>query len=331
MLTSPFVIYTSLAAAAIGAADNTRKELEQLLCVTDIANLAHIESKFILLQRSIFRQNSSFMFMGRFMYYDDTLAILPQFNKTMKQVFELKPKKLNFLGTKTRSPNPATTIEDLIEHINCDMKVATEGVVDDVVDDQEVTKATKLLLVSAIMFRGYWASGFTRVDEPASRQFRFRITDDSPIQTEQVPMMRQHGKFKYMQDAASKMSAVQLDYESSDLAMLVLLPDEPTTFGSELYAHIDLDTYDRIIRGLKEEYVCVTMPVFALHDKKVSIKGTLEKLGCKTLFTRERPDREGADFTNFSEPPPDCLFRIAHKAFILVDEKVLRAVLFSPR
>ncbi|KAI1287030.1 Serpin B6 [Halotydeus destructor] len=303
LFTSPFVVFTALASILVGARTTTKEQLEKILRLKDFMDNPANTNAFSNLTNKVFRLNSDFIFVGNFLYYDESLTLTKQFKETLKNVFESKPKKLNFRDTQ---------IDKQIKAINDDMKRETEGVVDEVVDEQEVTRNVKLLLVNSILFRGYWESAFTLHKE--QQTFSYSTMEDHN-QSAPVDMMWSLSVYKYCDVPALKAKAVLLPYEGSDLQMLVILPDDPKVDGVNIFNDLNLAVYKGIFESMAIRKVEVTLPVFSLDPNKVSIKGTLEVMGAGGVF------RKGADFSGLTDSPGIYLSKLAHKAFILADAK----------
>ena len=306
LVCAPFVVYNALASVYAGSRGTTKLELEKILQLEE--TMMTPDSEFPTLTRRILQQNSEVIFVGRFLYYDSHMKILEEYKEVVKEIFALKPKEMNFA---------TAPIRELTKLINEDMREATEGVVEDVVTDQEVTKAAKLLLVNSVLFRGYWASAFdeyTAKGKPLLLNFKW-INNAGESKESQVKAMKQTNEFKYHYDEDLKMKAVLVEYEQSDLAMLLLLPDNMNEGGQTLYNHLDEETFEKLYSKLEDTYVEVLMPRFALGDKSVSIKGTLEAMGSRTLF------KQTADLTGISNDESLSLYRLVHKAFVVIDGK----------
>lgn len=304
LFVSPFVIFTSLAKVLIGARGLTEEQLGKVLHLKNFSkhpkNLIHL----VRLMRRMFGGNADFVYVASFVYFDSTLTLDAEYKSTLKSFFGTKPKAMDFKDTE---------VSKLISDINKDIKYGTEGVVDEVVDEQEVSRGVKLLLVNAILFRGYWEQGFDRI--PVKKGFTY-IGHEGVRQQFPVDMMTKTSIYKYCTIDSLTAQVVLLPYENSDLAMVVVLPQTPGDDGVDMIRKMDYTTFLTVMSAFTYEKVTVTLPMFALDPNKISIKGTLETMGAKSFF-----QAGVADFGGITTTKPIHLSKIAHKAFILVDNK----------
>ena len=129
--------------------------------------------------------------------------------------------------------------------------------------------------------------------------------------------MRRVGVYKHCTIDELDASAVLLPYEGSDLAMLIIKPNQSNHLGVDALQKLDIKIFNGLFEKLVLKKVHVQLPIFALDPNKISIRGTLEEMmDSKDLFKVN-----SADMTGISKKKGMCLSKIVHKAFILVDGK----------
>lgn len=166
---------------------------------------------------------------------------------------------------------------------------------------------TRLILTSAVYFRGQWLRQFDKND---TKERDFRI---APQETIRIPMMHRSDDesiFNYAE--TSDFRILELPYSGEDLSMLIILPtDDLQWLESTLTARL----LAQWRKGLAEQRVNVILPKFRL-DTKHFMQETLGNMGMPTAFTNR------ADFSGMEAESTEALKidAVIHRAFIEVDE-----------
>jgi serpin B len=166
---------------------------------------------------------------------------------------------------------------------------------------------TRLVLASAIYFKGDWVHAF---DRDRTRDEPFQL---SPQKTAAVPMMHQTARFGYFED--EQLQGLLLPYEGRNLAMIVLLPKrvdglpdlEKTLTATKLAAWMG---------QASEQKVDVSLPRFRLTGE-FGLNAALTALGMRKVFRSGEADLGGMDGGQ------ESLFvsAVVHKAFVEVNEE----------
>ena len=178
----------------------------------------------------------------------------------------------------------------------------TEGRIKDLIPEDVITVATRLVLTNAIYFNAAWEYPFNEnmtVDGP------FYLLDGDQVT---VPMMEQTEGFGYTDGEGYQ--AVELPYDGEELSMVILLPEAGNfqAFEQGLQAPQVCD----IITGLQPSGVTLTMPRFEF-DSEFSLKNTLEDMGMPSAFST-------ADFSGMTGTRDLYIRDVLHKGFVSVDE-----------
>jgi serine protease inhibitor len=154
-------------------------------------------------------------------------------------------------------------------------------------------------------------------------QFRQTATYHEPFwlddgETVQVALMHQQQPFRYLQ--ARGYQAVELDYEGSDLSMLLLLPEQRD--GLRYFEKtISLRMLQQCVSQLRPCAVALCLPRFKFTWGTVNVNKQLEALGMTLPFDRSHADFSGI---NGHKPPhEEALFvsAVFHQWLVEVNEQ----------
>ncbi|MDP8929642.1 MAG: serpin family protein [Actinomycetota bacterium] len=159
---------------------------------------------------------------------------------------------------------------------------------------------TRLVLANAIYLKADWESPFPQHDTETTT---FTRTGGSQVQ---VPLMHDRSRRRYATGDGWK--AVELIYAGGELAMWVILPDDPTRVLDSTSPQL----YKQLAERLTEGEVEIFLPRFDFATD-IGLVPVLQALGMQTPF---RPD---ADFSAMS-PEPLFIRDAIQRANITVDE-----------
>jgi serpin B len=188
--------------------------------------------------------------------------------------------------------------------INAWISSETEDRIKDLVSPDVIDPSTRLVLANAIYFKASWLSCF----EPSNTQGGPFTNADGDELT--VPLMRQTWDFPYAEGDGYQ--AVQLPYKGDAVDMLVILPEEGRF--EEVEGRLGAGFFDGVRRGLRDEYVRLTMPRFEF-ETDLDLVELLGTMGMKTPFSG------AADFSGMTGAKALFISEALHRANITVDEK----------
>jgi serpin B len=139
------------------------------------------------------------------------------------------------------------------QRINAWAKQATRGKITDLVAPQYLTEMTRLVLTSAIYFKGKWLHQFRPVN---TRPAPFHI---SATQRIQVPLMEQTDSFRYAETESAQI--LELPYRGKEVSMLVVLPREHEGLG-RIEQQLSAADFNEWSGRLRETRVHVFLPKF---------------------------------------------------------------------
>ena len=181
----------------------------------------------------------------------------------------------------------------------------TDGLIPELLPADSITGITRLVLTNAIYFNAAW---LFRFDKDDTYDDTFYMLDGSTVT---VPMMHQKDHFGYTE--GSGYQAVELKYDTWNMSMVIILPDEGT-FG-EFENSLTGEKVTGIIDSMEDStYVILTMPKFDF-DSSFNLKETLEAMGMTDAFSMA-----AADFSGIFGGMGYWLDEVYHQATITVDE-----------
>jgi serpin B len=183
------------------------------------------------------------------------------------------------------------------EAINTWVDEATNARIPELLAEGSITPDTRLTLVNAIYLKATWASVFAK---DVTRDAPFTLLDGSAVD---VATMHQEASFDYA--SGPGWQAVELPYAFGELAMTIVVPDNPP--GPR-------PPFAEVVAALAPARVQLALPKFDV-ETSTSLGELLTQLGMGVAFT---PD---ADFTAMTTTEPVWIGEVVHQANLTVDEE----------
>uniref|UniRef100_A0A336LKR8 CSON010106 protein n=1 Tax=Culicoides sonorensis TaxID=179676 RepID=A0A336LKR8_CULSO len=284
---SPFSVEQSLSIMALGAYGSTASELHDIL--------GHDED---VLLNSLKIHSTSYITANR-IYVRTDRKLNENFQSTIeKRIGYAVGESIDFKN----GQNAAQQINEWVSN-------QTDQKIKDLVDPNVITSDTRVILVNAIYFKGIWKNKFPK-DNTFTRKFYLNDKDFKDVE-----FMQLKTDFKFNRFEDLKASVVELPYQTENIAMYVILPNERTGLDELLSKFHTTDFEKDIVEKLEEQKVDVTLPRFKT-EFNVNLNMALKNMGAKMMFSN------AADFRNLlSSPEPIQLSDIIHKAVIEVNEE----------
>jgi serpin B len=225
-------------------------------------------------------------------------AFLPAFTSRLQTDYGAQANSVDY----GQPAAAAQTINDWVES-------QTHNRITHLIDASMLGPLTKLVLTNAIYFKGTWSSVFSA---KATRPMTWNDGIAAATQSgADVPMMYQSSPVDYVKQ--DDFAAVQLPYVGNDLAMLVILPDDPAGLPG-LEKKLDANLISGIVGGLHRAHrLQLYLPKFKL-DASYELSGTLAAMGMPTAFSHD------ADFSGMDGKRDLYISGVIHKSFVQVDE-----------
>ncbi|XP_057411308.1 serpin B6 isoform X2 [Balaenoptera acutorostrata] len=307
---SPISISSALAMVFMGAKGNTAAQMSQALSLSrSSGGGGDIHQDFQNLLTEVNRTGTQYLLRtANKLFGEKTYDFLPSFKDSCRKFYQAEMEELDFISA----------AEESRKHINTWVAQRTEGKIIDLLSPDSVDSVTCLVLVNAIYFKGNWENQFNK-QHTKERPFKVSKNVEKPVQ-----MMFKKSTFKITYIGEIFTQILVLPYVGGELNMIIMLPDGKTdlkTVEKEL-------TYEKFVEWtrpdlMEEEEVEVSLPKFKLGES-YDMEGVLRTLGVTDAFENAR-----ADFSAMSSRRDLCLSRVAHKAFVEVDEEGTEAAAAS--
>lgn len=294
---SPYSLSTALGMTYAGARGTTQEELSAKLGYTAAGlNDAEVLGAFAQqndrlqapdAQESLEVANSAAVQEG--------FGILHTYFQDLTQNFNARLFQLDF----------ARNGEQAVDTINEWVKEKTHAKIPKLFDEPLHTD-TKLVLVNAIVFKGFWQSQFSR-NLTAKRPFYNGGNDrtDVDLMFQRVPT---YNTF----DRNLQAVVVELLYQVEDYSMVIVLPFERD--GVEAVKQdLTLDKLEAVISSLKNTTIDFYLPKFEL-EKQNNLKEDLMNLGVRKIFGN-------ADLSGITGHQNVVVSDIVQRALVKVDEE----------
>lgn len=193
------------------------------------------------------------------------------------------------------------------ETINKWVEKKTEQKIKNLIQPGVLGELTRLVLVSAIHFKGRWTEEFSP-DRTKNESFFI-----SPYDSVQTPFMRQEGHFKYGERDSIQM--LELPYRGAALSMLILLPREKNGLP-ELERRLSVENLSRWESALTPREIDVSLPKFKITST-IRLDKILSAMGMVDAFIPNKADFSGMD------GKPGWLFigAVLHRSYVDVNEE----------
>jgi serpin B len=293
---SPFNISTALAMTYVGARGETADEISKTLHFQkDQSSFHSLFGKLIQNLDAGEKSRPYELNMAAALWTQKNEPLLQEYLSLIKNAYNGDPHPVDF----AKEAEARKTINDWVEQ-------KTKEKIKDLIPEGVLNHMTRLVLTSAIYFKGKWLIPF---EKEKTKEEEFHLTNNSTIK---VPMMNlANKKFRYAEE--EDFQAVELPYIGWDLSMVILLPKEKDGLFA-LEKKLDAKVLTHSLKTMNKREVVLTLPKFKMNTD-YSLAEPLLQLGMKQAFT------QSADFSGINGKKDLFISAILHKAFVEVNEE----------
>ena len=292
---SPYSISAALAMTYAGAEGTTETDMAEVLRFTLPENRLH--PAFNLADQrltTLSEEDSSFsLHIVNALWGQTGYNFLPEFLDLLAANYGADMRLLDF----------SEDAELCREIINEWVVEQTEGKIENLIPQNLLTSATKLVLTNAIYFKAQWLLPF---DAMGTHDRDFTLIDGEPIT---VRMMNQAEHF--LMTTGDGYMAAELPYSNRRASMLVIVPDQNYFF--EVEERLGNDFIAEITDNLTDENLHLCMPKFETVSA-FQLENALSDMGMASAFGMS------ADFSGMDGTLSLYIASVIHKAFVCVDE-----------
>jgi serine protease inhibitor len=288
---SPYSVSSALQMTAVGAAGETRIEMQRVLGTDGLAE-GSLNAAFKDLDRQFNGREEVTLNLANGVWFQEGFHLKPAFVDINQKFYHAGLASVNFA-----SPDSAQAINAWADH-------QTKGRIKDVVQFPFPPR-TCLVLANAIYFKGTWVAPFKK-NLTWPRDFHL-----AGGQARQTPMMAQEGSFMYQENR--DFQAVKLPYKGG-LQMELYLP-QPGSTPQKLVERFAAKATTR--EAVQNEFAwregSVTLPKFKI-EYQINLNDPLQAMGMHKAFDGD------ADFSGAADQP---LFirEVKQKSYVEVNEE----------
>jgi len=200
----------------------------------------------------------------------------------------------------------------IIDSINTWVNNKTNGLIENIVSNQDIKATTKQVLLNTLYFKSNWRFPFD-ISKTKTENFFFNEKIFS------IPMMK--NKNRYFHHYGEEFHLLDIPYNKNDISMLLMLPNKNNNL-EKLIQKLDFSTLNKYLDSSKFEMGNIWIPKFQL-EFSVSLKDYLKDMGMKIPF-----DPQLASFDKFwdytgtckKNPPKHYIDIVNHKVNININE-----------
>jgi len=294
---SPFSISTALGMTYTGARQNTAKQMAAVLRFSGKKDQMHHSMGDLISQiNDVQKQGDIELRIANALWVQKDYQFLKEFLYIIQNVYRAQLDHVDF----------AAAHEAARRAINRWVEQQTDQKIKDLIRPGVLNALTRMVLVNAIYFKGFWDSQFKEKD---TQELEFWISPQSNLK---VPMMHQEHRFGYFEN--ERLQVLEMPYKNKALAMIVLLPKNRESL-SDFENTLSLKNIISWQSQLRQRNVRVIFPKFKI-ESLFSLNQNLITMGVSDAFDPNR-----ADFSGMVGIKNLYLSDVIHKAFVEVNEE----------
>lgn len=291
----PYSVYTALSCILCGCDGETRTQLAKTLHLPETGickESAGVLKKMITCGSEVEISSANGVFI------ESSAHIHNNFVSEIKELFHSEVKNVDF------SKHP----ENARREVNQWVSGATHHKITELLPQGTVTCDTKLVLGSAMYFKGAWEVPFNP-DETTNGEFHKLGGGTCPVK-----MMRRKGYFNIEEEIVDGVIGLKLPFKDTRYELLIMLPRDNGEFPNFVHQICNTSKLQEILETpFHSQMAHVTVPRFKLSmNPSLGLKDTLKSMGVQKLFA-------DADLRKIADMP---LFvsDVVHQAVLEVNE-----------
>lgn len=301
---SPLSISSTLAATSAGAQGETDRQMANTLHLPNSGENVHVGFAGLLEAIKASNTSGGQFALANALWVQKGYRFSDAFQRLLQDRYRAIVHQIDLTGW----PNdfdPAKAAEARSQ-INDWVASQTHDKIQGIIPSGVPGGSARLLLVSAIWFKGSWELPFDR-----------SLTKDSPFwlapeKSVSVPMMRLKATFKMAEDG--DVQVLEIPYSSNRFSMVIFLPRKRGGLG-EFEKQLTSERVMQLLRKSRAQKVIISLPRFK-SSSGFGLVEPLQALGMKDAFSES-----AADFSLITAERPFFVEAVFHKVYVTVDEE----------
>jgi len=294
---SPYSISTALTMTYEGARGKTAEEMQAVLRIPKDDEKRRLESARIYNQ--INESNKDYkLSTANALWAQKDYQFLEEYINNTEEYYGGKTTNLDFIKETEKS---RVTINDWVED-------QTNNKIKNLIPKGAINEITRLVLTNAIYFKGTWVLQFDKKD---TKDEDFKTSFGKTIKVPMMKLIGDDAEFNYVR--ADNVQILELPYDSEDLSMLLILPEENNFKKVEKL--INAKKLSEWKSVFKKQRVDIYIPKFKFETKYFMVE-TLKEMGMSDAFVFGAADFSGMDGTRNL-----YIDNVIHQAFVEVNEE----------
>lgn len=294
VIVSPFLLFDGLMQLYLGSEGKASEEIAKFLQLTGLRKSETVK-RYKEWHTLHSKPNSVTLDIASRIYAARDINILTTFKKTTADIFNSEIEAVDFANA-----------SETVSIVNKWIAERTNNKITELIETTD--PLTKILLLSAIYFKGTWQTKFEKLN--TKKKVFFTPRGDGKMRKSKVYTMTQVNNYKYKFVKKLEAHALELPYAASNVSMLILLPNSVNGIGKIEQNLYNLDFEEIIPRNFRT--MELALPKFKF-DYKQKFNDIVKGLGIREIF-------ENGNFTFMSDQPNLYVSEILQKSVIEVDE-----------
>ncbi|XP_030570135.1 serpin B11-like [Drosophila novamexicana] len=294
VIVSPFLLFDGLMQLYLGSEGKASEEIAKFLQLTGLRKSEAVK-RYKEWHTLNSKPNSVTLDIASRIYAARDINILTTFKKTTADIFNSEIEAVDFANA-----------SETVSIVNKWIAERTNNKITELIETTD--PLTKILLLSAIYFKGTWQTKFEKLN--TKKKVFFTPRGDGKMRKSKVYTMTQVNNYKYKFVKKLEAHALELPYATSNVSMLILLPNSVNGIGKIEQNLYNLDFEEIIPRNFRT--MELALPKFKF-DYKQKFNDIVKGLGIREIF-------ENGNFTFMSDQPNLYVSEILQKSVIEVDE-----------
>lgn len=295
---SPISLDLAFAMAYSGTANNTNKEIAEVLGFNKNQKIFNTEIKKYYSQLKHFEKDTNMQFsIANRIFFDNTFLLKEEYKKTVLNYAD------NDILKQVDFKNNAHIEEN---NINQWVSKITREKINNLIPSGTLSSQTKSVLVNALYFKSEWLYTFNKNQ---TEEKNFFISDEK---NKKIPFMKTTQKNGILFYQNENIKVIELPYKTKNISLIIILPNENTSKNVNNFIPNETE-YIEICKNLKNTPLKIELPKFKT-ESSFELSKILIGHGMKEVF-------KNGDFSNMTNDKSLVISAVLQKVFFEVDEK----------